>query len=325
MTSDCHERDLLEALRDGAEQKSDVVFELVFFNLEHSTFFCGVLPARSLIIGLLLGGAPGAAGRNVVTSAPQLRSRTATTRNTTRTTRSVPDSLPYSSTQWRSGILGWKQAVGFLNRHSAALKCRCSWCSLETLVGRRLRAQRRFGIRLRCALSAVWGLSIHVRVHWCRPTQAVGDLHQHQFLQSSHAPRLASLHLQGNTELRHRGPLPLFLTMSSCLCANSQFQCAREWFSVDSLLQFTGHSVFGNEVSSSSRYPLVFFWQVSLRRLFSVAAQYFADLRPPLDLPGCRSSLSPASPFFSPFVFFFVFVAGVFWLGWSFVRALRLV
>ena len=35
----CHERDLLKALRDGAEQKSRFVFELVFFDLEHATDF----------------------------------------------------------------------------------------------------------------------------------------------------------------------------------------------------------------------------------------------------------------------------------------------
>ena len=41
---DCPERDLLEALRDGAESKSNFVVELVFFDLEHSTIFLWFSP-----------------------------------------------------------------------------------------------------------------------------------------------------------------------------------------------------------------------------------------------------------------------------------------
>ena len=136
---DCHERDLLEALRDGAEQKSDFVVELVSFDLEHSTNFSWYSPARSLTIGLLLGGAPGVAGRNVVTSAPQLRSRTATTRNTTGNTRSVQTRSPTGEKVAQSNS-EMEASCWFLEQ---ALRCkyRCSWSSLKTLVGRRLRTQ----------------------------------------------------------------------------------------------------------------------------------------------------------------------------------------
>ena len=66
-----------------------------------------------------------------------------------------PDSLFHSKERVYSRTLKWKQAVGLLNRHSAALhgKYRCSWCSLRILAARRLMGRRRFGIRSRCALS----------------------------------------------------------------------------------------------------------------------------------------------------------------------------
>ena len=39
----CHERDFLEALRDGKEQKPSFVFELAFFDLPHAANFFAVL------------------------------------------------------------------------------------------------------------------------------------------------------------------------------------------------------------------------------------------------------------------------------------------
>ena len=117
---DCHERDLLEALRDGAEQKSDVVFELVFFDIRHATDFFVVFS----LFDRLRSGLFSAVCRNVVTSASQPCSRPATTQNATGTTWNV-QTLSFTAAQrWYSRTLKWKR-VAALKKHSVTL-LRCT-------------------------------------------------------------------------------------------------------------------------------------------------------------------------------------------------------
>ena len=80
-------------------------------------------------------------------------------------------------------------------------------------------------------------------------------------------PSWPSVHLQGNTEVRYKGPLP-----PSCQCLpthppfrgfneHEEFRSSHSpafgkqfwWYTVASLLQFPGHSVLRNEALSSSR------------------------------------------------------------------------
>ena len=123
---DCHERDLLDMLRNGSGQSNSCIFELVYFDLRHSTDFFVVF---SLLDRL----------RSGYFSAVHL----------------VPPAATWSRVRHRT--LKWKWFYGFSNKHyvTTASKYKCSWCSLKTLGGRPQRAQRRYGIRSRCDLSAV--------------------------------------------------------------------------------------------------------------------------------------------------------------------------
>ena len=155
-----------------------------------------------------------------------------------------PNSLFHSSKRWYRRTLRWKQAVGFLNKHSAALHYtyKCSWCSLRILPARRLIGRRRFGIRSRCALPAVSvtrrGLSLHVRAHLCEPAQAVGDLHQQQTPQSSHLPRLAFVASPGKHRAQLQRPLATLLPMSFLLIRHFGGSSEREEFRSSSSLAF---------------------------------------------------------------------------------------
>ena len=166
-------------------------------------------PARSLTIGLLLGGAPGAASRNVVTSASQLQ---------------------FQESHHSEHDRKHSERVGFLNRHSAALggKYRCSWCSLKTLVGRRLRVQRRSGIRSRCAFSVASVTrreAQHSRASSLVQTNAGRWGSSPPSDPSKLACAQAGPHCISKETQSSVTEVPChFLTMSSCSCANSRFQ-----------------------------------------------------------------------------------------------------
>ena len=114
---------------------------------------------------------------------------------------------------------------------------------------------------------------------------------------------------------------------SSCpLAFGKQFW----WYTVASLLQFTGHSVLRNEVLSSSRpssfsagSPHDFSFASSSGSKSQLYVAWFSGKLTKVVL-GDYGGTTAASKFcagLGPFVFFHKFTAGIFWLLWSFVRA----
>ena len=205
---DCHERDLLEALRDGAEQKSDFVVELVSFDLEHSTNFFVVF---SLLDRL----------RSDYFSAVHLVWRAATWSRVRHS--SVPGKPPLGTRQETLGACRLappqQHKVAQSNSEMEAscwfleqvLRCkyRCSWSSLKTLVGRRLRGS--FEVRsLTGPSDAQRGSALTCELTGADQRRPLAIFTNISSFKARMRPGWPSLHLQGNTELRDRGPLPLF-------------------------------------------------------------------------------------------------------------------
>ena len=209
---DCHERDLLDVLRNGSEQGGNYIFELVYFDLRHATNFSWFFPCLIAYVQATSRRCTcyrrPRRGHECATAPPFLRS------------------LLLSSKRWCNRILKWKWFYGFSNKHyvTTASEYMCSWCSLRTLAGRPQRAQRRSGIQSRCDLSAVSVTHRGARAHWCGPAQAIGDLHQHQILQHSHIRRLAFIDSTGKHGAYLRRLLAALLPMPHCSPANSRFQ-----------------------------------------------------------------------------------------------------